>query len=145
MVDDAEVLELGGEPDTPKPAKKVSYIGAPAVFALEVAVRVVHDAFESYGIYQVGSSLERANWRDVDLRMIMSDEDFRKEFPGAGPVEHCRWEFDAKWLLLTVAISKYLSDATGLPIDFQFQPQSHANKRHSGPRNAVGMRMARDE
>lgn len=120
--------------------KKVSYVGAPKIFELELACRHIYDAFESYGIYLVGSSLERPDWRDVDLRMIMSDEEFFKLFPDAH--DNDAWEFDARWLVLTTSISEQLSRITGLPIDFQFQPQTHANARHKGPRHALGMRMA---
>jgi hypothetical protein len=67
----------------------------------------------------------------------MHDRQFAETFPDAG--EH--WEHDARWLLLTVSISERLSRLTGLPIDFQFQPQTHANDRHKGPRNAVGFRI----
>jgi hypothetical protein len=117
--------------------KKSIHVGAPACFALEMAMQNVNMAFNSYGSYLVGSALERPDWRDVDIRMIMDDADFDKEFPGTR--EDGIWEFDAKWLLLTVSISAYLSKASGLPIDFQFQPQSHANERHKGPRNALGL------
>lgn len=122
-----------------EPRKKFVHIGAPACFALELAIQPICQAFHSYGVYVVGSALERADWRDVDLRMIMADEDFAKEFPDVG--DH--WEFDAKWLLLTVAISEHLRKLTGLPIDFQFQPQTHANERHKGPRNAIGLRIVK--
>jgi hypothetical protein len=129
---------------TEKPRAKAVHIGAPACFALEEAIRHVAEAFGAYeaggeyaGIYVVGSALERSDWRDVDVRMIMSDAKFAETFPDAG--DH--WEHDARWLLLTVAISERLSKLTGLPIDFQFQPQTHANKHHKGPRNAIGMRI----
>lgn len=123
------------------PVKRVKgcYIGAPACFVLEEACKVLNDAFDGYGCYTVGSSLQRPDWRDVDVRLIMSDEGFAALFPDAG--DH--WECDPRWLLLTVAISERLSRQTGLPIDFQFQPQTHANKRHPGPRNAMGLRIAK--
>ena len=121
-------------------AKKASYIGAPAVFLLELACQHVNAAFRSYGCYVVGSSLERADWRDVDVRMIMSDEEFAKLFPDASLVT-ASWEFDPRWLLMTTALSAHLSKASGLPIDFQFQPQTFANERHKGPRNAIGLRI----
>lgn len=120
--------------------RKPSYIGAPAIFALELAARAISDAFDGYGCYLVGSALERADWRDVDVRFIMRDEAFAKLFPDAVmPM----WEQDSRWLLLTVSISAWLSKATGLPIDFQFQPQTHANEKHPKNRNALGMRIAR--
>ena len=122
---------------------KGSYIGAPAAFKLELACQHVAAAFrayDSFGIYQVGSSLKRADWRDVDLRMILSDEGFYRLFPNVKP-DHGTWELDPLWLLLTVAISGWFREQTGLPIDFQFQPQTHANTVHKGSRNAVGIRL----
>lgn len=125
-------------------SEKAVHVGAPACFALELAIRPVCEAFGVWtgsglgACYQVGSTLERADWRDVDIRLMMPDEVFAREFPNAG--DH--WEHDARWLLLTVAISEYLSKRTGLPIDFQFQPQTAANKRHTGKRNAIGIVFA---
>lgn len=123
--------------------KKASYIGAPAHFALELACRELVEAFGGYGsgigCYLVGSALEKQDWRDVDIRLIMPDEIFNKEFPDAGN----HWEHDAKWIILTVSISDWLSKQTGLPIDFQFQPQTHANLKHSGTRSAVGLRITK--
>jgi hypothetical protein len=121
--------------------KKGIYIGAPSCFALELALRHVCEAFDAYddigGCYIVGSALERPDHRDVDVRLIMPDDVFARHFPKAG--QH--WEHDIKWLLLTVAISDWLSKQTGLPVDFQFQPQTPANERHPGRRNAVGLRI----
>lgn len=126
---------------TPEPEarKKGNYVGAPAIFALETACRQITEAFGSYGCYVVGSALERPDWRDVDVRYIMADDEFEKLFPDAYP--QC-WEQDPRWLLLTVAISERLSKLTGLPIDFQFQPQTHANERHKGQRHAIGIHIA---
>ena len=119
---------------------KCNYVGAPAIFALELACRDLCEAFNVSACYVVGSAIERADWRDVDLRMILSDEAFSVLFPDA----HDRvWEQDPRWLLLTVSISEHLSKVTGLPIDFQFQPQTHANDKHKGTRHAIGMRIAK--
>lgn len=123
--------------------KKWIYVGAPACFRLEEAIRPVCEAFGVWtgsglgACYMVGSALERQDWRDVDVRLMMTDEVFAREFPSAG--DH--WEHDARWLLLTIAISEYLSTRTGLPVDFQFQPQSHANEKHGGRRNAIGLKV----
>lgn len=127
--------------------KKFCHIGAPACFALEQAARHIAEAFglnrndsEGWrgGMYVVGSCLERPDWRDVDVRLMLSDKAFAELFPDAGNY----WEHDARWLLLTVAISQWLSSQTGLPIDFQFQPQTKANQMHAKkPRNAIGIRF----
>jgi hypothetical protein len=130
--------------EAPERRKKGVYIGAPACFVLELACRQIWEAFDDDGpggCYVVGSSLERPDWRDVDVRFIMEDASFAKLFPDAG--DH--WEFDPRWLLMTVSISQYLSKLTGLPIDFQFQPRTHANERHKGRRNAIGLRFNRQK
>jgi hypothetical protein len=123
---------------------KASHVGAPAIFALGQACQDLNRAFGGFGCYLVGSALERPDWRDVDVRFIMSDEEFEAEFPGTlrkdgGGV----WEFDPKWIILTVSISERLAKLTGLPVDFQFQPQTHANTVHKGNRHALGMIFAR--
>lgn len=130
-----------------KPRVKGVYVGAPACFALELACQTINRAFNGFGCYLVGSALERSDWRDIDVRYIMSDEAFRAEFPGTYPEDGQggHWEFDPKWILLTVSISRWLRDQTGLPIDFQFQPQTHANERHKGRRNALGMIFAKSD
>ena len=115
------------------------YIGAPACFALELEAKHLCKAFGGWGCYVVGSALQRSDWRDVDVRYIMKDEEFDALFPDAG---QC-WEQDARWLLLTVSISEYLSERTGLPIDFQIQPQTHANERHKGPRSSIGLTIGK--
>lgn len=120
--------------------KKASYVGAPAIFQLEQCCQQINDAFGGFGCYLVGSALERPDWRDVDVRLMMSDEEFARLFPDAG--DH--WEHDPLWLLLTVAISTWLRQVTGLPVDFQFQPQTLANAQHKGLRHALGLRIAKE-
>ena len=127
--------------DQAEPAQqrhKANHVGAPAIFLLDRECQTINDAFGGFGCYLVGSAIERADRRDIDVRLIMEDEEFAREFPRAGR----NWEHDPKWLLLTVSIAAHLSRATGLPVDFQIQPQTHANERHSGPRHALGMRFA---
>lgn len=125
-----------------EPKKKASYVGAPACFALELACQDLRRAFPEGGCYLVGSALERPDWRDVDVRLIMSDDEFDGLFPGCR--ERGLWEFDARWLVMTTAISGWLTARTGLPIDFQFQPQTHANERHKKPRHALGLTFAKE-
>jgi len=118
-------------------SNKANHVGAPAIFALTRECQHINDAFGDFGCYLVGSAIDHADWRDVDIRFIMNDAAFAKLFPDAG--QH--WEFDPRWLLLTVSISEHLSKQTGLPVDFQIQPQTHANERHLGARHAIGLRI----
>jgi hypothetical protein len=133
-----------------KPRVKFSYLGAPKCFLLEQACKHISDAFrfdcDHCGIYQVGSTLQRPDWRDVDVRMIVDDEAFMKLFPGVElwpDKTSGNWEGDPRWLLLITSISLWLKKQTGLPIDFQIQPMTHANAHHKGPRNALGMNFQR--
>jgi hypothetical protein len=120
-----------------QPKVKATYVGAPKIFALEQCCRQIDEAFGDYGCYLVGSALDRPDWRDVDVRFIMEDKKFAELFPDAGDYR----EQDQRWLLLTVAISEWLSKITGLPIDFQIQSQTHANARHRGKRSALGLKI----
>ena len=79
--------------------------------------------------YLVGSAGigGRKDWHDVDVRLILSDEEFDALCPTA-----------ARWELLSIAIGDYLRHRTRLPIDFQIQRQTEANAKHSKPRNPLG-------
>lgn len=94
------------------------------------------------GIYQVGSSLTRPDFRDVDVVCILHDEDFAELFPDAHQdLTHAHFELDPRWLLMTVWVSDWLSAQIGKPVDFKFQPMTFANKRHDKMRHSLGMRM----
>lgn len=131
----AQPAPTGEMSEEPK-RNKTSYVGVPAIFELTMACNVLIRAYGA-SIYHVGSSLQRPDWRDVDLVMILSDEAFEREFPNA-PLHSAAWEHDPKWLVLTVSLSKWLSEKSGVPVDFKFQPRSFANERHDGPRNPIG-------
>ena len=130
--------------------QKANYVGAPAVFALELACQHVNNALQtekSIGCcYLVGSALEKQDWRDVDIRYIMSDEEFSSLFPNVDLTYGTAiWEFDPRWLLFTTSIAQWMSKETGLPIDFQIQPQTFANQRHDKPRSAIGIRIKKSK
>lgn len=94
--------------------------------------------------YHVGSSLtQKTGWRDVDVRLILSDEEYERL--GLGHPE--RQHDNEKWVSLVLAYSALGKAMTGLPIDFQIQQQSEANAKYKGPRSALGMvplRLKRD-
>ena len=112
------------------------------MFALELACQHINAALGDYGCFLVGSVLERPDWRDVDVRFIMADAEFSALFPKV-EIDCPTWEHDPKWLLLNTAISDWLTRHTGLPVDFQIQPQTFANKWHDKPRHAIGMRVSK--
>lgn len=116
---------------------RANFIGAPECFNLNLACQSINAAFSerSYGCFLVGSALKRKDFRDVDVRVILKDEEFDRLFP----VERGNWSLDPLWSLLCAAISGWLSERTGLKIDFQIQRQTDANKEYDGPRHALGM------
>jgi hypothetical protein len=90
----------------------------------------VAQAFDS-NPYLVGSATKRPDFRDVDVRLILTDEDFDYWFCGRVML----------WSLVCMAIGRHLADVTGLPIDFQIQRMTEANAKHPGPSSRVPMGM----
>jgi len=112
---------------------RFNYIGFPAAEKLEHMCSIIHAAFGSatYGIYLVGSATRTKKFRDVDLRMVMTDEGYDKLF---GKVS-----VSPLWSIICTSISVWASEQTGLPIDFQIQRITDANARYpNGNRNALG-------
>lgn len=122
-------------------SERAYYLSPIQFFNLSHAVRALKlNGIEGcLGIYLVGSVSERRDWRDVDVRMIMNDDIFEKLFPDAGQdTSASGGAADAMWSAFCVSVSAYLSQQSGLPVDFQVQPQGPANEKHKKPRNALG-------
>jgi hypothetical protein len=111
-------------------------IGMPEALWLEEFGFQVYCAFGEYP-YQVGSTLfKKHGWKDVDVRLILSDEDYEKMgFGKPNEEEH----MNAKWCALVEAFSALGRKMTGLPIDFQIQQQTNANKLFHDSRSALGV------
>lgn len=95
---------------------------------------------DSYGPFLVGSVLSRPDFRDVDVRLIMPDDKFDLLFPDAVHYPYPR----GRLAHANTAYSLYAQKVTGLPVDFQFQRMTEANKDYSPPkhkRNAIGMKL----
>jgi hypothetical protein len=118
-----------------KQRAKPSYVHAPSLFLLSQACIPLVQAF---GVpYLVGSSLQRPDFRDVDVRLILPDEEYDALFPGFE--RGIRGLLHARWSVMCSSISLYLNQASRLPVDFQFQRMTDANKRYSGPRDPLGI------
>lgn len=77
--------------------------------------------------YLVGSALDRPDYRDVDVRLMLDDEAFD------------RLESLVSIQAFNLAFSLWGQRATGLPIDFQVQRTTEANEEFQGRRNPIGM------
>ena len=111
-----------------------TYLSTVDLYNLDAASRLISLAFDGPP-YLVGSAGERADYRDVDVRLILDDDQFDSLFG----VERVSAHPTALWELMSLAIGDYLRSRTGLPIDFQIQRQTEANAKHHKLRNPVGM------
>lgn len=104
--------------------------GMPAGIWLQKFGLIITDYF-GHVPYHVGSSLHTKDWRDVDVRLILPDDEFDQRF-GVGATHAY-----AKLAAITLAFSALGKEMTGLPIDFQIQRQSWANKHYPYSRSAL--------
>ena len=107
--------------------------GMPAGIWLIKFAEIVRDYFDCEDVYQVGSSLVTKDWRDVDVRLILPDDDFKRRFGQVRTAEN-----NPKLAAITLAFAALGRDMTGLPIDFQIQPMAWANEKHPGNRSWLG-------
>ena len=108
--------------------ERASYLTVSQQFNLNLVCKALHGF--GFGTYLVGSSLLKADYRDVDLRCILHDDEYDRMFDGE--------ESKLRLKLLNTAISEWIAARTGLPIDFQFQRQTEANAEFKGRRHFVG-------
>ena len=86
--------------------------------------------------YLVGSSQRGEPWRDIDVRVMLDDAVFERRFSGASGDRHA----SRAWRAEMLAWSTLGERMTGLPIDFQVEPISEANRINlDGPRNPIGL------
>jgi len=114
------------------PEKKRAGIGMPATLYLQQFGDIVYQAFGEFP-YHVGSSLTGSTWRDVDVRLMLSDNDYA--IMGFGDPK-CPHE-NPKWCVFCAAFSELGRRMTNLPIDFQIQQTSLANIEHNKHRSSL--------
>lgn len=110
-------------------------VGMPAMLHLEAFGREINDAF-GYLPYLVGSAATGKEWRDVDVRLMLPDDEFDALFPThTRPARH-----DGRWGLICAALSELAKARSGLPVDFQIQRMSWANDHYpEGMRVPLGI------
>ena len=115
------------------------YLGVTQFIELRFAAAIVKGTFHSsYGIYLVGSAMKRRDWRDVDVRHIISDDEFSERF-GEFVEPYERNHFLRAFNL---GVSAWISAASKLPVDYQVQPITKANELYpspENPRNGLGL------
>jgi hypothetical protein len=99
--------------------------------------RQLYDAFNARP-YLVGSVARAAkDWRDVDVRILLPDDaGWLIEFPDMeGAIQSIRLR------TINMAVTLWGRRVTGLPIDFQFQPESEWRSYGDERRAALGISL----
>lgn len=136
LIADWRRLRTAG-PVTPLP---VCGTGMPETTYLNAIGHWAREAWPSGTLVHVGSSAVSKTWRDVDLRMILPDAEFDALFPGYLAVG----QNDARWAMLSAGCAELARRLTGLPIDWQFQRQSEADRRYKGFRDPLDLHTSPD-
>ena len=122
--------------------RSASYLSPHQMHRLDLACSPVRNAFPSFGPYLVGSVNKRADYRDVDVRVILADKVFDEMFGKGVADDHGEAHGNPRWQLVCAALSQWVSEVSGLPVDFQIQRQSEANVAYKGEfRNPLGVRV----
>lgn len=104
-------------------------VGQPQGMLLNLFGEQLRHAF-GHMAYHVGSSLSlKDGWRDVDVRIMLPDDEWDAFFLGNPENPH----YSPRWRTLSIVWSTYGRHVTGLPIDFQLQQHTHANKEYDKP------------
>lgn len=108
-------------------------VGMPASLRLQEFGEHLLRAFGDVA-YHVGSSLgDKHGWRDVDVRLILSDDDYKARGFGDPKNAHA----NKRWVSTVLAWTTFGRELTGLPIDFQIQQRTAANAEFNGPRSVL--------
>lgn len=120
---------------------RTHYLPVPESFRLEQTCSFISRALNET-CYLVGSSLHSRGYRDVDIRVIMDDAKFEALFGKTGP--NCSYLTQPFWSLFNTAVSEYMHQATGLPVDFQVHKASDTHDEDKSKRIVFGFVSARD-
>jgi hypothetical protein len=118
-----------GERDRAK--RRVTFMTPHEVRRLDWACAPVRRVFGAP--FLVGSVLTSPDYRDIDIRLVLPDDEFDALTGGS----------HARHMLLNVAFTDLIARAANAPasIDFQFQAASDAEAFEGQPRNPLGVRQ----
>lgn len=126
------VAKVLGPPEAGKAMGRSSGLTTTELARLRSACHPLWSAFGS--TYQVGSSCNQGDFRDIDVRTMLDDDEFDRRFGG----DLGR----ALWAVTCQAVGEQLSQRTGLRVDYQIQRTTEANEKFGGcPRHPVGHPM----
>lgn len=117
---------------TPVPTR-ATFLGPAEMLLLQQWGERIGEAFPPHFPYLVGSALHRPDFRDVDVRLMLDDDEFEALTGGDRYRLRC----------LKLSFTLWGKLVTGLPIDFQFQDTTKANAEYAGRRNALFVQAER--
>jgi hypothetical protein len=106
------------------------FVGMPAALYLDEFARLLRDYFKA-PVYLVGSALERKDWHDLDIRVILPDERFEFGDPA-------KRFWNAKWISACLAFTALGEKMIGCKIDFQIEQESYVQANCTGKRLEIG-------
>jgi len=118
---------------TPHQMRRLDAACIPAVRALGFGTVVL-----------VGSVLTHPDYRDVDVRAVIADEDFDRMFPGVKVHKDGAAHYSQLWAWICMSVSGEISQASGMNVDFQIQRRTEASKTEGG-RIPLGCRWNESE
>lgn len=96
---------------------RATQLGPAEVRLLDDWAKALREMFpDALGVLHVGSSLTRADWRDIDVRVVLPDSNF----------ETLRLVMRPR--RLNLALTLWGQRVTGLPIDCQIQPLAKSSE-----------------
>ncbi len=107
---------------------RATYLTQSGIRLLDDWVVALRRMFPAEVAYLVGSALTTADYRDVDVRVLL-DDDTHAALRSALTIDD-----------LNLAVSLWGQQVTGLPIDFQVQHVEQANADFDGRRHPLGIR-----
>lgn len=105
-------------------SERAHYLTTVEWFNLNTVIQPICKMFD-YQVFLVGSCLEKRDFRDVDIRIIKDDY-----------IGILSSEYERK--VISMIISEWLSNRTGLLIDLQMQAMKEADQ-FKGKRIALGL------
>lgn len=119
-------------PTAPPANRRHTQLGPAEVRLLDDWGVALISAFpNAVGVFLVGSSMIRKDWRDIDVRIMLHDQEFNAITAVMRPRR------------LNLMLTLWGRQVTGLPIDCQVQAMTWANAQYpwpKHPRNALGFR-----
>lgn len=115
---------------------RVTGLGPHQMFMLNVFGGLVEAAWGELP-YLVGSAARGVGWRDVDVRVMLSNEEYERRL---GPIWQGGMRHQSpRWRAEMAAWTKLGEALTGLPIDFQVERATEANELYPHDRRIALM------